>query len=149
MLRIIKLCMKEVEDKTNNRTFPSYFAYKVDMDKDGNAITREYPTTVTAEDGTTSTVMKAKSFKVGLGEVVEAQLKADKSQFPYIITYDDEDTDKDGKRINYIKVDKDKDKNVRLDKYGKRHAVLVLREIKNFTPAPRTEINFDDIEDFE
>ena len=141
--------MKEVEDKANNRTFPSYFAYKVDKDQEGNFITREYPTTVTNEDGTTSSVMKAKSFKVGLGEVVEAQLKADKSQFPYIIVYDDEVADKDGKRANYIKVDKDKDKNVRLDKYGKRHAVLVLREIVEFTPAPRTEIAFDDIEDFE
>ena len=144
MIRTIKLCMKPVKDK-QNKEFPSLFGYKVDKQEDGTFKTREYPTV--APDG--STVMKAKSFKVGLGETLAAKLTVDNNQFPYIVTYDDEVVDKDGKKVNYIKVDKDKDKKVRLDKNGRRHAVLVIREVIEFTPCPRTDINFDDIEDFE
>ena len=148
MLRIIKLCMLPAENKATKATFPTYFGYKVDQDAEGNFNTREYPTVVTKEDGTTETIMKAKSFKVKPSDEIINAIKADGDNFPYLITYDDEVLDEEGKKVNYNKVDK-KNGKPRLDKYGRRHAIVVINKAVEIKACPKINISFDDIENFE
>jgi len=148
MERTIKLCMKKVKAKDTGREFPTFFGYKVDSDKDGNLITREYPTEVVKEDGTKETVMKAHSFKLSLSEDIEKELIKD-DNFPYFVTYEDEEIGADNKPANFITWDKDKDGKFRLDKYGKKHKVLVLRSLVDYDACPRTTIDFEDLDALE
>ena len=145
MKRTIKLCMKEMEAKDTKRKFPSFFGYKVDPDKDGQLVTREYPTEVIGENGEKDTVMKAHSFKISLSEELENELKKD-NNFPYFVSYDDEEIGADSKPLNFITWDKDKDGKFRLDKHGRKHKVLVIRSIVSKEPCPRTSIDFEDLD---
>ena len=47
----------------------------------------------------------------------------------------------------FLTMDKDIDKKPRLDKYGKKHLVLVVREWKSIEEAPTTSYRFDDLEE--
>ena len=49
----------------------------------------------------------------------------------------------------YITVDKDKYGKARLDKYGKRHPLCVIHAVVEMSEAPRREISWDDVADFE
>lgn len=145
MERTIKLCMKMMTAQETKREFPSFFGYKVDPDQEGTLQTREYPTEVVKEDGSKDTVMKAHSFKVSLSEDIEKELKKD-NQFPYFVVYDDEVVGKDGKPLNFITWDKEKGGKYRLDKNGRKHKVLVLRELVTYGACPRTSIDFEELD---
>ena len=147
MKKVIKLVRMFVKDK-DGKEFPTFFAYKTVALEDGTLATMETPTVIKKEDGTTETIMKAHSFKVGLEKKLQAKLDADDS-YPYFVTIDEEVLTKDGKPQYFITIDKDKDtKKPRLDKNGFQHVRMYIRDVVAFESCPRTDIAFDDIEEY-
>ena len=142
MENVINLCRKEVEK--DNKKFPVYFAYRQELNTEG-----EYTDVITPsvnEKG--EPVMKARPLKVALADKLRKELEAD-NNFPYRMILDSELKLDDGKDGYYLAIDKDKEKNVRKDKYGKRHVILVIRKPKSYEPLPREVITFDDVDSIE
>ena len=147
MQKVIKLVRKFVKDK-DGKEFPTLFAYKTEVGENGERAVIETPTVVTAEDGTQSTVMKARSFKIGLDKKLAAKLDAEDS-YPYFLTIDNEVLTKAGQPQYFITIDKDKDtKKPRLDKNGFQHVRMYIRDVVAYEACPRTDIDFDDIEEY-
>ena len=134
-LDYIILLKKEITD--GNRKFPVFYGYHQVLNKEGN----DYEDVlVPAKDKDGKPIMKARNFKVVLRDKVkELLLKDDK--FPYRLSLE--------KGLDYfITIDKDTNKQPRLDKYGKRHAVVVIESFNDFNSV-RTSMTFDDIDNIE
>ena len=59
---------------------------------------------------------------------------------------------KDGKYVSsfFVTVDTNKDtKQPRVDKYGKKHLVMIIRDAVNIREKPMTSYSLDDLDDFE
>lgn len=145
---VIVLATKEQESKDGGK-FNVYFAYRQQL------VDNEYTDVVTPytkEDGTLD--YKAKPIKVRLSQAFEEKLKETKLSFPLLMTLDESVRVKNEKGQyvsgHFITVDTDKKtKQPRLDKYGKRHLVLVIRDAQDIKEKPRATYSFDDLDDFE
>lgn len=142
MEKIIKLCRKEVT--VGDKTFPTLFAYKTMKNDKGEIVTLTVPST--DEKGTP--IMKAKSFKVALAEELFNTLEKE-NKYPYLVTIDEDLKLADGRDSFYITVDKDKNGDVRYDKYNHKHPIMVIRAVKHYEQAPKTSISFEDIDTFD
>ena len=132
-LTYIVLVKKDIEK--DNKKFPVFYAYQQVLNDKGEFTDVLVPST----DSEGKAVMKSRRIKVVLTEDVKHILLAD-NMFPYIVTLQDE--------VDYfITIDKDIDGKPRLDKNGKKHAVLVMQSFKEYAPKPRKSMSFDDIDD--
>lgn len=146
---VIVLATKEQTTGDGKRKFNVYFAYRQEL-VDG-AYT-DVLTPMQDKDG--SPIFKAKPIKVRLSEEFEKKLLDMNLQFPLMMTLnpDKRIKNKEGKTVSsfFVTVDTDKDtKQPRLDKYGKKHLVLILRDAEDIKEKPHTEYSLDDLDDFE
>ena len=138
MTETILLMTKKITTKEGKK-FDTFYAYRTTLDNNGVRVKR-----LSAKNG------KPISLKVNLVEGAQNRLLADINQkkytFPVYMTLDD--TIKiNGNDSFFLTMDKDIDKKPRLDKYGKKHLVLVVREWKSIEEAPTTSYSFDDLEE--
>lgn len=132
----INLCMKTIE--VDNKKFPVFYGYQqVYSDEKKDFVDVLVP----GVDKDGKPTMKARNFKVVVKEPLRSTLLKD-NQFPYRLTLQE--------GLDYfITVDKDKDKKPRLDKYGKKHAILVVDTCEEYIPLPKKSMTFDDMDDVE
>lgn len=145
----IVLARKEMDTKDGKRKFNVYFAYRQEL------VDGEYTdilTPGTDKDG--NPTMKAKPIKVKLSQDFEKKLEGMNLTFPLLMKLDEEKriTNRDNKVVRsfYVTVDSDKDtKQARLDKYGKRHLLLVIRDADDIREKPLVSYSLSDLDDFE
>lgn len=148
-LNVIVLAMK-MQEVEGGRKFPVYFAYRQELGEDGTY--HDQLTPMTDEKG--SPIFKAKPIKVRLSEDFEKKLQDSELTFPLMMDLDSESRikNKDGKSVSsfFVTVDTDREtKQPRLDKYGKKHLVMIIRDAQNIREKPMTSYSLDDLDDFE
>lgn len=144
MLQLFILCNAEIVND-NGSKFMVYYGYRQQQDQEGNI--SDVLTPITDKDG--KPAMKAIPIKVKLSE--DFTKKVEKAIFPLLLTLNsDKKVSLNGEEKDsfYITVDKDKDKKPRLDKYGKKHLILIVRDA-DFIEMPRKSFTFDDLDSFE
>ena len=135
----LMLCKKKV--KNGNQEFYVTFGYLQNKKEDG---TFEDKTSIVFNaDGTTKDI--SKSVKVALGDELRKKLDL-QDAYPYRLVLDDELKTADNKESFYVTINKDKDGNVRLDKNGHKHAIIVIRAVKSYEPVPIKSLTLDDID---
>ena len=130
----VKLFSKKVRTK-DNRTFTAYYA--VIQERKGDKF-------VDKETTNYDNKRVALSIRVVLTDKARAFVETDK-HCPYMVELDNEAKNSDGTGQFFITIDKDKDGVVKLDKYGKKHPVLIIREFNAIEQAERKSITFDDV----
>ena len=143
----IVLATKDVKAE-NGRVFPVYFAYR--QEKDENGEYTDILTPYTGEDG--SPQFKAKPIKVKLTEDFEKKLKDSKLEFPLMMRLDDTlkvNVDGKAKSSYFVTLDTERDtRKPRLDKYGRQHLILVIRDAVDIREKPRTSYSLEDVDEF-
>ena len=147
-VNIIALATKEVETE-DGRKFTAYFAYRQEI-VNGECVDKLTP--YVKEDGTPE--FKARPIKVRISEDFAKKLEGLDMQFPLLMRLDPNMYVKnsEGKRVSsfFVTVDTDKKtKQPKLDKNGKRHLILVIRDAVAIWEKPRTSYSLDDLDDFE
>lgn len=145
---VVVLATKEVKNASGG-TFNVYFAYRQEL-VDGEY--KDVMTPITTSDGKLDYI--SKPIKVRLSQEFEKKLKATKLSFPLLLTLDSEKHIKNqqGQQVSsyFVTVDTVKEtKQPRLDKYGKKHLVLVIRDAEDIKEKPHTSYSLEDLDDFE
>ena len=138
---ILKVFSKEVETD-NGGKFITYYGYRQEM---VNGEFHDVGTPATNENG--EAIVIAKPIKVKFGKEMYENVK--EMSFPLLFKLDRDMKDSKGNSAFFITVDKDANKNDRLDKNGKRHLVCVIVKAVEVTPAPRNDLTLDDLDDFQ
>lgn len=146
--QVVVLATKVVETE-DKRKFNVYFAYRQEL-VDGEW--KDKLTPYTDEKG--QPAFKARPIKAHLSEDFVKKIEKMDVQFPLLVTLnpDKKVKNSDGKSVNafFVTVDTDKTtKKPRLDKHGKQHLILVIRDADEIVNKPRTEYSLDDLDDFE
>lgn len=141
MKSYVMLCKKHITTKDNTEGFDTFFAYRQEKKEDGTLVDVLSPIEV---NGTSQ--MKAKAIKVALSK--SAYEKLGKLTFPLSITLNDE-LKVDGKDSFYVCINKDKDKKIILDKNGKKHHILVIRDYESAVAVERKEVTLSNFDEFE
>ena len=146
----IVLARKEMENKNNKTKFWVYFAYRQEQDKEGNFQDILTPMT----DSENKPIFKARPIKVKLSQDFEKKLESMNLMFPLMMKLDEEKriTNRDGKVVRsfYITVDSDREtKQPRVDKYGKKHLLLVIRDADDIREKPLASYSLEDLDNFE
>lgn len=141
MKSYVMLCKKHITTDENKEGFDTFFAYRQEKKEDGSLVDIMSPIEV---NGTSQ--MKARAIKVALSKNVYDKLK-DK-EFPLLITLNDE-LKVEGQDSFYVCVNKDKDKNIILDKNGKKHHILVIREYESAVAIERKVVTLANFDEFE
>ena len=146
----IVLARKEVSTKDNTRKFFAYFAYRQEQSPEGEL--QDILTPMLDKDG--KQVFKARPIKVRLSQDFEKKLESMNLMFPLLMRLDEEKrmTNRDGKVVLtfYVTVDSDKEtKQPRVDKYGKRHLLLVIRDADDIREKPLASYSLEDLDNFE
>ena len=145
MKSVFMLCSKEMKSD-NGHPFTVYYGYQQQEIKvDGETHYEDVKLAVTLEDGTTT--MKAVPVNVKLAQDFEKEIIDSGVKFPLLLFLDSEVKIED-KDSYYVTIDKTKDKAPRLDKYGKKHLILVVRH-GEFIEAPRKTYDIGDIATFQ
>lgn len=131
------------EVSKDNHKFTVYYGYRQDKNEKGEFVDRL--TTTIGNDGKPVTI--SKSIKVALTE--DFIKKYNDRHFPLFVTLDMDKKDKQGHSLAYVTVDKDSNKNVRKDKNGKKHLILVIKDAEEVIEAPRKSYSLDDVDSFE
>lgn len=139
MKSYLMLCKKKV--KNGNQEFEVTFGYRQDFNPTTNEYEDKKSTIII--DGQPTEV--AKSIKVALGKELRAKLDAE-DKYPYRLTLDDSYKLPDGRDSFYVTINKDKEGNERLDKNGKHHAIVVIREVVDYEVVPPKSLSLDDID---
>ena len=143
MIQVINLCQKTVTSK-DNKSFPVTFCYRQVENPDGT-----YTDVLTPGiDNDGKPTMYAKSIKVALSSALRKKLEAE-GQYPYRVVLDSDLKCDDGSESYYITVDKKENGDIRLDKNGKKHCIVVIRKFASYEPLPHNAITFDDIDNIE
>lgn len=147
MLSVFMLCSKLVEGD-NGHEFTVYYAYQQEeVVVDGEKQYQDVKTSIT--DPTTGVAdMKAVPVNVKLAQDFEEEIIDSGVKFPLLLFLDSEFKLQDGRDSYYVTIDKDKNKKARLDKYGKKHLILVVRG-GSFIKAPRKTFDITDIATFQ
>lgn len=147
MLSVFMLCSKLVEGD-NGHEFTVYYAYQQEeVEVDGEKQYQDVKTSIT--DPTTGVAdMKAVPVNVKLAKDFEKEIIDSGVKFPLLLFLDSESKFEDGRDSYYVTIDKDKNKKARLDKYGKKHLILVVRG-GSFIEAPRKTYDITDIATFQ
>lgn len=141
MVKELLVCHR-TQKKQDGGEFDRYFCYE--LDSEGNVV-------INPATG------KGKGIKAVIADEVLKAHSLTPQDFPIIFKVDMDATlqakDKEGKDIIIkackLKIDRTKDGNPRLDKYGKRHIVCKINQVLETREAPNTEITWDDVMDFE
>ena len=141
MKSYVMLCKKHIITEDNKEGFDTFFAYRQEKKEDGSMVDILSPIEV---KGTSQ--MKARAIKVALGK--SAYEKLLKFEFPVLVTLNDE-LKVDGKDSFYVCVNKDKDKKPILDKLGKKHHILVIREYESAVAVERKSVTLSNFDEFE
>ena len=141
MKSYVMLCKKHITTDENKEGFDTFFAYRQEKKEDGSMVDILSPIEV---NGTSQ--MKARAIKVALGK--DAYDKLSKVEFPVLLTLNDE-IKVDGKDSFYVCINKDKDKNPILDKNGKKHHILVVRDYESAVTIERKEVTLANFDEFE
>lgn len=149
MEQVLLVCHKK-QKKNDGSTFDRYFCYKQNevQDEEGN---------ISYTDEINPATGKAQGVKALLPDDMLKRHGITNNMFPLYMTVDMEATlevtTKDGSKVTVrackLKIDRDKEGNPRLDKYGKRHVVCVINDVVKFSEAPRREITWDDVYEIE
>ena len=138
--RYMLVLSKEIT-KDNNK-FTVYYGYRQDKNEKGEFVDRK--TMITDENGQPKEI--SRPIKVALAK---SFLDANKDKsFPLFVTLDMSKKDKEGNSVAYVNVDRDSNKNVRKDKNGKKHLILVIKEAEEVIEAPRKSYSLDDVDTF-
>ena len=141
MKSYVMLCKKHITTDENKEGFDTFFAYRQEKKEDGSMVDILSPIEV---NGTSQ--MKARAIKVALGK--DTYDKLAKFEFPVLLTLNDE-LKVDGKDSFYVCINKDKDKNPILDKNGKKHHILVVRDYESAVTIERKEVTLANFDEFE
>lgn len=145
MKSVFMLCSKDMKG-SNGHPFTVYYAYQQQaIEVDGVVQYEDIKTPITLADGTTD--MKAIPVNVKLSQDFMKEINDSEVKFPLLLFLDSE-IKIDGKDSYYVTIDKTKEKTPRLDKYGKKHLILVVRH-GEFIEAPRKSYDIDDIATFQ
>lgn len=141
------LCSKDLKGD-NGHEFTVYYAYQQEeVEVDGEKQYQDVKTSIT--DPTTGvTDMKAVPVNVKLAQDFEEEIIDSGVKFPLLLFLDNETKLPDGRDSYYVTIDKTKDKKARIDKYGKKHLILVVRH-GEFIEAPRKTYDIEDIATFQ
>lgn len=136
----ITLCKKNVKTKEGT-TFPALFAYPAKKNEDGTMSDILVPST--DKDG--KSIMVAKSIRVILtGDIKKKLMLEDK--FPYYLEFDEPQEDYEE---YYITIYKDINGKPRLDKYGKRHPVMIIGSCNKYWKKELERITFDNYDEIQ
>lgn len=146
----IVLATKDMPTKDGKDTFPVYFAYRQEKTPSGEY--QDVLTSIQDKDG--KQTFKARPIKVKLSQDFQKKLESTNLMFPLMMRLDENKrmTNREGKvvRTFYVTVDSDKDtKQPRLDKYGKKHLLLVIRDADDIREKPLASYSLEDLDDFE
>ena len=146
-LDYVVLC-KKVVTLENGTEIDTFFSYRQE-EKDGEYVDILTPTT----DSEGNPVMVSKSIKTYLSEDFKAKLTVLKLNFPLFVTLDREKRvpGKDGKMIPAHTVKEDIDMKTgkpRLDKYGKKHLALTIRDAVSVVEKVRDSHTLDDLDNY-
>ena len=144
MKQLFILCNAEIVND-NGAKFKVFYGYRQQEDKDGNI--SDVVTPITDKEG--KPAMKALPIKVKLSE--DFNKKVEKLPFPLLLTLDsDRKVTINGEKKDsfYVTIDKDKDKKVRKDKYGRKHLILIIRDAE-YKEMPRKSYSLEDLDSFE
>lgn len=147
MKSVFMLCSKVVKGD-NGHEFPIYYAYQQEeVVIDGEKQYQDVKTAIT-NPVTNVTDMKSVPVNVKLAQDFEEEIIDSNVKFPLLLFLDSELKLDDGRDSYYVTIDKTKDKVARLDKYGKKHLILVVRH-GEFIEAPRKNYDITDIATFQ
>lgn len=141
MKSYVMLCKKHITTNENKEGFDTFFAYRQEKKEDGSLEDIMSPIEV---NGTSQ--MKARAIKVALSKNVYDKLKD--MVFPLSLTLNDE-LKVEGQDSFYVCINKDKDKNPILDKNGKKHHILVIREYESAVAIERKVVTLANFDEFE
>ena len=141
MKSYVMLCKKHIITDENKEGFDTFFAYRQEKKEDGSLVDIMSPIEV---NGTSQ--MKARAIKVALSKNVYDKLKD--MVFPLSLTLNDE-LKVEGQDSFYVCVNKDKDKKPILDKNGKKHHILVIREYESAVAIERKVVTLSNFDEFE
>ena len=141
MKSYVMLCKKHIITEDNKEGFDTFFAYRQEKKEDGSLVDIMSPIEI---NGTSQ--MKARAIKVALSKNAYDKLKD--MVFPLSLTLNDE-LKVDGQDSFYVCVNKDKDKKPILDKNGKKHHILVIREYESAVAIERKVITLSNFDEFE
>ena len=146
----IVLARKEIESKDKKEKFYAYFAYRQEKGADGEL--QDVLTPLVDKEG--KSMLKARPIKVKLSQDFVKKIESMNINFPLIMRLDENKkiTNRDGKLVPsfYITVDTIKEtKQPRVDKYGKRHLLLVIRDAEDIREKPLTSYALEDLDAFE
>lgn len=139
---ILKVFSKELKT-ANGGTFTTHYGYRQQVSPEGAYSDIGTP----AVDSEGKAIIISKPIKVKFSE--EMFNAVNKLHFPIYIELDRDMKLDNGESAYFVTVDKDKDKNARLDKHGKRHLVCVIRKAVSVVEAPMESRSLDDLDDFE
>ena len=143
MKQLFILCSAVITND-NGAKFDVHYGYRQQQDAEGNISDVVTPTT--DKDG--NPAMKAIPIKVKLSE--DFKKKVENATFPLLLTLDTEKKvliNNEEKDSFYVTIDKDKDKKARLDKYNKKHLILIVRDAE-FKEMPRKSYSLEDLDTF-
>ena len=142
MKSYVMVCKKHITTDDNKEGFDTFFAYRQEKKEDGSLVDVLSPIEV---NGTSQ--MKARAIKVALSKSAYERLGT--MVFPVLLTLNDElkvDGDKDS---FYVCVNKDKEKKPILDKNGKKHHILVIRDYEECVAVERKSVTLANFDEFE
>lgn len=141
MKSYVMLCKKHITTDENKEGFDTFFAYRQEKMEDGSMVDILSPIEI---NGTSQ--MKAKAIKVALSK--SAYEKLGTFEFPVLVTLNDE-IKVDDKESFYVCVNKDKEKKPILDKNGKKHHILVIRDYESAVAVERKVVTLANFDEFE
>ena len=140
--RMLLKVFSKTYNTENGGEFITHFGYRVE--KVGEVLT-DISTPSTDKDG--KAIMRSIPVKIKLTEHFNKTHAGFTT--PALMDVNLEAKLDNGKKAAFITVDKDGNKKPRLDKYGKRHPVLVIEEVESWEPLPYEDMDFNSIDDFE
>ena len=141
MKSYVMVCKKHISTDDNKEGFDTFFAYRQEKKEDGSMSDILSPI---EKDGVS--LMKAKAIKVALSK--SAYEKMNSLSFPVLLTLNDE-LKVDGKDSFYVCINKDKEKKPILDKLGKKHHILVIRDYESAVAVERKSVTLSNFDEFE
>lgn len=142
MVNVVKLFMKPTTTASGSK-FNAFYCYL--QNKEGNAYIDVVKPSATNEGGTRPVSLRV---KLPTNAPIHDKLKAclDKGMhFPLYVHLDAVKRTNDDKPYYFITNDKDKEGNLKLDKYGNKHYIIIIYDTDKIEQAPVKSLTLDDV----